>query len=179
MTDTPTYQVDERVRVTLEGRIAEFRPDNPAWNGPEILLDPGDGSDGHLTVPLDWTGLTIDRLTPADGVPKPGQIWATPDGIEWYAVRTDLRSGSEIRLYASDGRNGPWRDIHAGAWNDSPITLVRDVAPKPAPEPVIDPDCRDGKCGYCFGGPCPHECHAESPAALADALGTVRGDVDE
>lgn len=27
------------------------------------------------------------------------------------------------------------------------------------PEPLIDPDCRDGKCGSCFGGPCEHHCH--------------------
>lgn len=35
-------------------------------------------------------------------------------------------------------------------------------------EPVIDPDCRDGKCGSCVGGPCQHECHraqAESEAS--------------
>jgi len=24
---------------------------------------------------------------------------------------------------------------------------------------VIDPDCRDGKCGSCVGGICEHECH--------------------
>lgn len=26
---------------------------------------------------------------------------------------------------------------------------------------VIDPDCRDGKCGSCVGDPCEHSCHAE------------------
>ena len=26
-------------------------------------------------------------------------------------------------------------------------------------EPLIDPDCRDGKCGSCVGGPCEHACH--------------------
>lgn len=26
-------------------------------------------------------------------------------------------------------------------------------------EPLIDPDCRDGKCGSCVGGPCTHDCH--------------------
>jgi hypothetical protein len=26
-------------------------------------------------------------------------------------------------------------------------------------EPLIDPDCRDGKCGSCMGGPCEHHCH--------------------
>ena len=28
-----------------------------------------------------------------------------------------------------------------------------------ADEPLIDPDCRDGKCSSCVGGPCEHVCH--------------------
>jgi len=28
--------------------------------------------------------------------------------------------------------------------------------------PVIDPDCRDKKCGSCVGGPCGCPCHAET-----------------
>lgn len=26
---------------------------------------------------------------------------------------------------------------------------------------LLDPDCRDGKCGSCVGGPCEHGCHNE------------------
>lgn len=33
--------------------------------------------------------------------------------------------------------------------------------PESEPEPLIDPDCRDGKCGSCIGGPCEHHCHEE------------------
>ena len=30
--------------------------------------------------------------------------------------------------------------------------------------PLLDPDCRDGKCGSCIGAPCEHECHrAQEP----------------
>jgi hypothetical protein len=25
--------------------------------------------------------------------------------------------------------------------------------------PLLDPDCRAGKCGSCIGPPCEHECH--------------------
>lgn len=25
--------------------------------------------------------------------------------------------------------------------------------------PLLDPDCRDGKCASCVGPPCEHECH--------------------
>lgn len=49
----------------------------------------------------------------------------------------------------------------------------------PDDEPLIDPDCRDGKCSSCVGGPCEHLCHqaetgAEPPAGFTDALGTAR-----
>jgi hypothetical protein len=27
--------------------------------------------------------------------------------------------------------------------------------------PLLDPDCRDGKCGSCTGPPCEHECHRD------------------
>jgi hypothetical protein len=27
--------------------------------------------------------------------------------------------------------------------------------------PLLDPDCRDGKCGSCVGAPCEHSCHDE------------------
>lgn len=31
--------------------------------------------------------------------------------------------------------------------------------------PLIDPDCRDGKCVSCAGGPCEHECHTAGSLA--------------
>jgi len=34
--------------------------------------------------------------------------------------------------------------------------------PLPSDDPLIDPDCRDGKCGSCVGGPCEHDCHSEA-----------------
>jgi hypothetical protein len=38
-----------------------------------------------------------------------------------------------------------------------------------APEPLLDPDCRDGKCGSCVGGLCEHGCHSTAPG-LRDAI---------
>jgi hypothetical protein len=29
--------------------------------------------------------------------------------------------------------------------------------------PLLDPDCRDGKCGSCVGAPCEHSCHQGGP----------------
>src|ERR1044072_856068 len=43
-------------------------------------------------------------------------------------------------------------------WRACARPLVSDRRPA-MPEPLIDPDCRDGKCGSCVGGPCEHDCH--------------------
>lgn len=41
--------------------------------------------------------------------------------------------------------------------------------PEPTtPERLIDPDCRDGKCGSCVGGLCEHYCHDATPAQVAN-----------
>lgn len=36
-----------------------------------------------------------------------------------------------------------------------------DEIPAPLPEPMLDPDCRDGKHRSCIGGPCECPCHVE------------------
>lgn len=33
--------------------------------------------------------------------------------------------------------------------------------------PLLDPDCRDGKCGSCVGAPCEHHCHRQREAVPA------------
>lgn len=37
-----------------------------------------------------------------------------------------------------------------------------EAQPEDGPPMLIDPDCRDGKCGSCVGGPCVHACHGEN-----------------
>jgi hypothetical protein len=46
--------------------------------------------------------------------------------------------------------------------------------------PLLDPDCRDGKCGSCVGAPCEHYCHkragaGEGPAMTEEPCAQVRG----
>ena len=163
MTDRPAYQPGERVRVTFEGSIREVRAEDPAWNDAEVLLQPGDDLVApYIVVPLKWPGITINRLRPADGAPRPGQIWANRWGTELFAADSSRRTGRpEVHLHAPDGTSAYWAEVHA--CKDGPITLVRDVA-EPAPELLLDPDCRDGKCGSCVGGPCEHSCHTETKA---------------
>jgi hypothetical protein len=37
--------------------------------------------------------------------------------------------------------------------------------------PLLDPDCRDGKCRSCVGAPCEHSCHATTAGTLDGARG--------
>lgn len=37
--------------------------------------------------------------------------------------------------------------------------LSLDAEPMRPEDPPIGPDCRDGKCSSCLGGPCEHVCH--------------------
>ena len=39
-------------------------------------------------------------------------------------------------------------------WGQSTRELVAEGA-----GPLLDPDCRDGKCASCIGPPCEHSCH--------------------
>ncbi len=36
--------------------------------------------------------------------------------------------------------------------------------------PLLDPDCRAGKCGSCAGAPCEHECHRPRPMETAGCM---------
>jgi hypothetical protein len=49
--------------------------------------------------------------------------------------------------------------------------------------PLLDPDCRDGKCGSCVGAPCEHYCHkqagpGEGPAVTEQPCEVVRGNFE-
>ncbi|NEA22642.1 hypothetical protein [Actinomadura bangladeshensis] len=62
---------------------------------------------------------------------------------------------------------GQWehvRDREARCDVEDPAERYADPVPDddlPKPVPVLDPDCRDGKCGSCVGGPCEHSCHQD------------------
>ncbi|ROO82621.1 hypothetical protein EDD29_0102 [Actinocorallia herbida] len=67
-------------------------------------------------------------------------------------VAVVLRSPEEQEAYVRQA-------VAEGRVSASVAELVR--AASPAGEPLLDPDCRDGKCSSCVGGPCEHECHRE------------------
>jgi hypothetical protein len=45
----------------------------------------------------------------------------------------------------------------AELFGTSLATVRRHLEPEAGP--LLDPDCRQGKCGSCVGGPCEHDCH--------------------
>ena len=58
--------------------------------------------------------------------------------------------------------------FQAVAWSEARAKVRTLVAEAPAEaEPLIDPDCRDGKCGSCVGGPCTHDCHQAGSGATS------------
>ncbi|MGP3917642.1 hypothetical protein [Nonomuraea sp. 10N515B] len=117
----PTHQPGEHVRVTIEGRI-QFANDTG------ITLRQDD-----LLFPIAYAPtVKITRVAPADGEPQPGQIWADAHGTEWYAARrTSGRGESRVYLYAPDGRDYHWSDVHTDD-QLGPIRLVRPANPVPA-----------------------------------------------
>lgn len=56
------------------------------------------------------------------------------------------------------------RDVNPGIGTTATLVLtIQRLITEPVVAegngPLLDPDCRDGKCGSCIGGPCEHECH--------------------
>lgn len=51
-----------------------------------------------------------------------------------------------------------WHQLVAEVAEAQETELIADGA-----GPLLDPDCRDGKCGSCVGAPCEHECHRPGP----------------
>lgn len=144
MSDVYAYQVGERVRVTIDAEIWEIRPGGEEGVWPALLLQmTSDLGRARQAVPIGWPSVQIERLTPADGEPQPGEIWVDQTGGEWYATGC---SELGVVMCAPDGNREIWTFLHQGEAT-GPIRRVR-----PAPD--------------------------EPPAALADALGSVRGGLD-
>lgn len=86
----------------------------------------------------------------------------TPDG----GVGDVLAQLEESRAYPDQPANGGVVEQERA---DDPSALMVDgeiTQAFPAPvAPLIDPDCRDGKCGSCVGGACGHSCHQSGGAS--------------
>ncbi|GIH70281.1 hypothetical protein [Sphaerimonospora thailandensis] len=122
MADTPTYQRDEILRIASEVRVVEVIED-PDHDGRELIgeVTTADGSKLYGTFYLDARDCTVTRVRPADGEPRPGQIWADRFGKEWFATS----DGMTVSLRSGTNKWTSWETLHRGV--EGPIVLVRDV----------------------------------------------------
>ncbi|WP_327088556.1 hypothetical protein OIE66_40615 [Nonomuraea sp. NBC_01738] len=119
------YQVGEVVTVTFTAVVAAT-PDVAGGSYTLALSD-----DVHLDLPLIADGepdIDVARVTPADGQPVPGQIWADQLDREWFAVVGERGDRDRAVLIRAEGAETYWRDVHANR-ELGPIRLLR---PAPA-----------------------------------------------
>lgn len=85
------YLCGETVRITFETKLASAYPDGTAW-----VSIPGDmGSELHATLDLTDKGLTVERMLPADGDAKPGDVWRGASGGLWFAQTVDTDDSAD------------------------------------------------------------------------------------
>ncbi|MEU8035675.1 hypothetical protein [Streptosporangium sp. NPDC049078] len=124
------YKINERVRVLIEGAIVYERDGNDALAELTIALETSTGDLYDVTVPLDQ--VTIERLVPADGKPKPGEIWRDRHGTDRFATKDSQYA--EIVLQDAAGAVRRWQYVNQ---HYGPLTRVY---PAPAPLAVEQPE---------------------------------------
>ena len=87
------------------------------------------GRECELHIPLDGK-IAIERDVPADGVPKPGEIWADRRGNRYFARLND--KGYVMLVPERDTGDRPiswldWSDIHG----DRNLGPIRRIAARP------------------------------------------------
>jgi hypothetical protein len=127
-----TYLPGETVRVTLTGKVGRVVPgDAEEGDWDELSLDIDDKQGGvSVRIPLGWANARVERLVPAAGMPKPGEVWQDGKGCRYFVVVDAY--GSSPRLMAGDGSRYPVDDIMLTA---SPLTpLIQDPEPQTGEE---------------------------------------------
>lgn len=87
-----TYLPGETVSVTVigkVGRIIEGDDVNRAeGDWPEIRVDVESEVGGiTLAIPLGWAAVSISRVMPAAGLPKPGELWTNRNGEQLFVTK--------------------------------------------------------------------------------------------
>lgn len=104
--------------------------------------------------------------TPLDGTAHGGQVSAyvriCPAGHVRSGYACDSCAGVGAILCAGCGNKRPAILIPAETW-ERVVASYEDGRGLTAEGagPLLDPDCRIGKCGRCPGAPCEHECHQD------------------
>lgn len=132
ITAPPVYRHGETVNVTIpSAKVVSIY-------GGRIVVSTDDGT--QYEVP---TTVAISRVTPADGEPKPGELWSDASGAEWYVTG---RSGSKGWVMArADGWEDSWPKVnesygpltrtHRPTQADTALDYGIDLGPTPADLP--------------------------------------------
>lgn len=113
------YQVGEIVRISFVGTVVDVSDEA----GAALRVQYAD--EEHMTVvtvpmPPDFE---IARLAPADGEPRPGDVWRAGDGILYFARAGLGRTAGRAPVYLVDqlgGSSVEWMDVY----RQSGLTLV-------------------------------------------------------
>lgn len=129
-----TYLPGETIRVTLTGKVGKVVPGAEEGDWDELALDLDDDQGGMaVRIPLGWVNARIERLVPAAGMPKAGEVWQDRHENRWYVVSDAY---GKPRFMDSKGSQYPIADI---LLLSSPLTpLIQDPDPEPTPEPSVD-----------------------------------------
>lgn len=145
------YRAGETVDVTIRCAQVAFEP-----VGGRLTLIVGKNEAGHdryVDLPLD--ALDARRVTPADGVPQPGDLWVDAVGSLYFATGRRLAGFDRVQLCAEDGGSQAyvdWGSIHAGPTGPISLHYRRDPAPEPTDEPAADDPVPADVQGQSIGG---------------------------
>ncbi|GAA0970017.1 hypothetical protein GCM10009555_018190 [Acrocarpospora macrocephala] len=158
---TPHDVAHEELPVErFEAHVFAVEPAPPVASAP-VELD----AETARELTYDGHGATIDGWTVVAQVETGRSRWTSHHRL---VIRNE--TGEH---FAATFRRGLTEMQETQPWEDEQVAKFTPVAPRakvvrtvewvkppaPAPDLLIDPDCRDGKCGSCVGGPCEHGCH--------------------
>jgi hypothetical protein len=121
-----------------------------------LTVEVGSGAHEGETVRVDIAGVSDWQVLPE---PQAAAVWPGPAG---YPERPTVEAPEPLprRERKADYAPVPLGEAAAQACGRALEGLRAD---EPEDERLVDPDCRDGKCDSCVGGPCEHECHQAQP----------------
>ncbi|MEV6035963.1 hypothetical protein AB0L65_32740 [Nonomuraea sp. NPDC052116] len=129
-----TYLPGETVRVTMTGKVGKVVPGVEEGDWDELSLDLDDDQGGMaVRIPLGWVNTRIERLVPAAGMPKPGEVWQDRNEQRYFVV---VDAYGNPKFMTSKGSQYPVADILLVS---SPLTpLIQDPEPESARAPSVD-----------------------------------------
>lgn len=131
------YRDNESVDITIRATVRGVFDDE---GEPVIAFEyqaPGrDDVFANLTL---TDAVTVKRITPAEGEPKPGDVWRDGEGCEWFAH--SLSRSDYVTMRDSTGNDFTPARVNE-VWG--PLTLVYRPESTPKAGPVLATSIADG-----------------------------------